>query len=216
MSKLVGQLIQALDNPIVWHTSRWLLNLAFGLYRKRFRLLNHWGILDGQPSVLDIGCGIGQYAALSRGPYLGIDLDPRYIAHARRRYRHSDRAFRAVDVTGLWQESSSFDLVLLVDFLHHLDDEQAVTVLSRAGRLSGGLVASFEPLKQQSNRLGRWIIDHDRGAHIRPLDDLHGLFERAGLAISRSDELYLGPIQTRAILCRKDTTAMADGGQRAA
>src|SRR5437016_3778398 len=77
MSKLMGRLIQALNNPIVWQANRWLLNLTFGLYRRRFRLLRDWGVLEGRPSILDIGCGIGQYAEITRGPYLGIDLDER-------------------------------------------------------------------------------------------------------------------------------------------
>jgi 2-polyprenyl-3-methyl-5-hydroxy-6-metoxy-1,4-benzoquinol methylase len=214
MSNLVARLIHCLDNPILWQTSRWLLNLTFGLYQRRFRLLQRWGILEGKPSVLDIGCGIGQYAEVTRGPYLGVDLNERYITHAARRYRNTDRTFRAVDVTRLWQENRCYQLVLLVDFLHHLSDDQAVAILREAWQLCGGQVISFEPVKQQSNRVGQWIIDHDRGAYMRPLEDLHRLFERAGLEIDRSEELYLGPIRTRAILCRKGAQAAQPARRR--
>jgi len=61
---------------------------------------------------------------------------------------------------------------------------------------------SFEPIKDQTNRLGQWIVDHDRGQFMRRLDDLHDLFRRADLPTTQSVELYLGPIRTRAILCR--------------
>jgi SAM-dependent methyltransferase len=197
-----------LDNPVVWRTSRWLLNLTFGLYRKRFHQLRRWGVLEGDPSVLDIGCGIGQYARITRGPYLGVDLHERYVRCATRIYRGTDRQFRCADVTHLWRENKSYNLVLMVDFLHHLSDEAARTILSEAWRLSNRQVISFEPVKQQTNWVGQWIIDHDRGEFMRPLDEVHGLFERAGLPISESRELYLGPIRTRAILCGKDVAAL--------
>src|SRR5271169_5810416 len=105
-------LISRLDNPVVWRTSRALLNLNFGVYRKRFRLLQQWGLLEGDPRVLDIGCGIGQYAEVTRGPYLGVDLNERYINCATRLYQNTDRTFRCVDNTKLWQEHQKFDLVL--------------------------------------------------------------------------------------------------------
>lgn len=43
----------------------------------------------------DVGCGIGQYAKLTDGAYLGVDMTERYIEHAQRRYRdQGDREFR--------------------------------------------------------------------------------------------------------------------------
>src|SRR4051812_44428532 len=105
-----------LDSPIIWNASRIGLNLAFGLYRKRFGQMREWGLLTGEPSVLDIGCGIGQYASLSRGPYLGVDLNQRYIDFARRRSHGAKAQFRCIDVTNLLDDGSSFDLILMVDF----------------------------------------------------------------------------------------------------
>src|SRR5262249_44046272 len=189
--------------PVAWQASRWLLNAAFGLYRKRFHLLRRWGALDGEPSVLDIGCGIGQYAGITSGPYLGVDLNERYLRCAARKYRNTDRAFPCADVTGLWQEEKPYNLVLMVVSLHHTPDEGGVRIRRAAVQLSDRHVVSFEPVREQGNWLGRWIIDHDRGDFIRPLADLHRLFERAGLPAGENFDLYLGPLRTRAILCRK-------------
>jgi cyclopropane fatty-acyl-phospholipid synthase-like methyltransferase len=191
-----------LTNQWIWQGSRLALDLAFGLYRKRFKLLTEWGVLDGSASVLDIGCGSGEYATQCAGPYLGIDLSERYITRAQRRFTDGTKAFRCVDVTTLWQEQRTFDVVLLVDFLHHLPEDAAVEILQKAGRLGLRQVVSFEPIKDQTNRLGQWIVDNDRGQHMRRLDDLHELFRGAELAITQSRELYLGPIRTRAILCQ--------------
>ncbi|HYT90975.1 MAG TPA: class I SAM-dependent methyltransferase [Gemmataceae bacterium] len=196
-----------LDNPLVWRTSRWLFDLTLGLYRRRFRLLRRWGVLEGDPSVLDIGCGVGPYARVTRGPYLGIDLNERYIRCAARLYRGTNCRFRRADVTTLSREHKTYNLALLVDFLHHLPDNAAVTILREAWRLADGQVICFEPVRQQTNVVGRWLIAHDRGDFMRPLEELHGLFERAGLPIGESRELYLGLLRTRAILCRKGAAA---------
>ncbi len=190
-----------LDSPLAWKALRLILDAAFGLYRRRISLLTQWGVLDGAPSVLDVGCGIGQYCSVTTGPYLGVDMTERYIEHARRRDRHqTGREFRAANVTTLEAERQVFDIVLMVDFLHHLDDGLCENLLTTAARLSRRYVISLEPVQEQQSPLGRWIIDHDRGDHMRSFARYHTLFERSPLIIERSEELHLGPINTRAVL----------------
>jgi SAM-dependent methyltransferase len=191
-----------LDNPWLWEASRLLLDRGLGLYQRRLRLLHEWGVLAGQPSVLDIGCGIGQYAQASEGPYLGIDLNSRYIEHARKRRGGGNKRFHCADGGTLGGEGRRFDLVLMVDFLHHIPDDGAVELLGKAKAVSAGHVASFEPVLGQTNPLGRWIVANDRGHFIRPLATLQGLFTRAGLSLTRSTGLDIGPLRTHAILCK--------------
>jgi hypothetical protein len=74
-------------------------------------------------------------------------------------------------------------------------------------------IVSFEPVREQTNWLGRWIIAHDRGDYIRPLESLHRLFEAADLLITESLPLSLGLIETRAIFCDRRPSA---GSRRAA
>jgi len=191
--------VSLLDRPLVWEASRVGLDLVFGLYRRRRAVLRRWGLLDGEPSVLDIGCGIGQYASLTRGRYVGVDLNSAYIRHARRRRGDDRHAFRCIDAADLVAEGERFDLVLMVDFLHHLHDEAAVTLLWTARELAGGHVISLEPVTEQANRVGRWFIEHDRGEHMRPHAEHLELFHRAGLRVQEDERLRLGPIATRAI-----------------
>jgi SAM-dependent methyltransferase len=191
--------VSVLDRPLVWEASRAGLDLAFGLYRRRRALLERWGLLDGEPSVLDIGCGIGQYASLTSGRYVGIDLNCPYVDHARRRRSDATHAFRCVDAAELVAEGERFDLVLMVDFLHHLSEEAAVGVLRTARELALGHVVSLEPVTEQANRVGRWFIENDRGEHMRPHRELLALFEAAGVAVEADEPLRLGPIATRAI-----------------
>ena len=189
-----------LDRPAVWSATRIVLDAAFGVYRKRRAVLEEWGVLAGGPSVLDIGCGIGQFAALAEGDYLGIDVNEHYIRHAQRRHRDSGKAFRAMDVRELLEQDHTYDVVVMVDFLHHLDDEGCLALLSAARRLARRHVASFEPITEQTNRAGRWIVTHDRGAHVRPLAELYGLMDQAGLRRLKEAPVSLGPIGTRAVL----------------
>jgi SAM-dependent methyltransferase len=175
------------------------LDLAFGLYRRRRALLARWGLLEGEPSVLDIGCGIGQYASLTNARYVGVDLNCPYVDHARRRRGDERHAFRCVDAAELVAEGERFDLVLMVDFLHHLPDDSAVKVLETARELASGTVVSLEPVTEQGNRVGRWFIEHDRGEHMRPHVALLDLFDAAGLGVETDEPLRLGPIATRAI-----------------
>jgi SAM-dependent methyltransferase len=192
---------RCLDNPVLWEVSRIGLDLAFGLYRKRMKLMQTWRILEGRPSVLDIGCGIGQYATITDGDYLGVDLNERYISYARRRHRRPNQSFQRMDVTTLREDKRMFHLVQMVDFLHHISDGQCVAILTVASQLAQRYVVSFEPITPQPNPLGRWIVEHDRGKYMRSLEQLHDLFKESHLPIVRSIALRLGPINTRAILC---------------
>lgn len=200
---------QILDNSVVWESSRMGLDFAFGLYEKRYNVLRKWCALTNNPSVLDIGCGIGQYSNITNGNYLGVDLNSRYISYATKRYHKPNVSFRCQDVTELMNEDVRFDVVLMVDFLHHIADEQCRKLLRVVSRLTRQNVVSFEPITFQPHQIGRWIIEHDRGNHIRPLDDLHALFQDSDLQIIESMELQLGPINTRAILARprQETTS---------
>jgi SAM-dependent methyltransferase len=191
--------MSVLDRPLVWEASRAGLDLAFGLYRRRRALLRRWGLLEGEPRLLDIGCGIGQYASLTRGQYVGVDLNRRYVEHARRRRGDERREFRCVDAAELVAEGQRFDLVLMVDFLHHIPDATAESVLGTARQLTSDRVVVLEPVTEQHNRVGRWFIDNDRGEHMRAHASLLALFERAGLEVEADEELRLGPIATRAI-----------------
>jgi 2-polyprenyl-3-methyl-5-hydroxy-6-metoxy-1,4-benzoquinol methylase len=191
-----------LDNPLVWTATRTVFDRLFGLYRKRLDIMEGWGVLGDHASVLDIGCGIGQYARMPASQYTGIDLNARYIDYARRRSRNPRCSFRCVDGRVLLHEESRFDVVLMVDFLHHLPDDDCIGLLRVASRIATRAVLSFEPVVQQPNPLGQWVIDHDRGRFVRPLVELHRLFLRAGLRIDRQQSLMLGPVRTEALLCR--------------
>jgi len=187
-----------LDTPIFWEWSRIGFDLAIGLYRKRANLLHEWGLVGKNFSVLDIGCGTGAYARIMHGRYLGIDRNPRYIQYAQARHRRPDCSFRCGDITELGLEAASFDIVLMVDFLHHLNATDCLRVLQRAASLARHAVVSLEPVAEQYGLVGKWIVGNDRGEHMRSNAELIDLFRRADVRIAKSRELQLGPVTTRA------------------
>jgi SAM-dependent methyltransferase len=189
-----------LDAPLVWEASRKVLDLTFGLYRERFRLLHRWGLIEGTSSFIDIGCGSGQYARVTDGEYLGIDLNDRMIRHARSKRRRPNVTFRTADANALAVEGAHFDSVLMVDVLHHLSDDQAVRLLTTAATVARRNVICFDPITEQTNALGHWVIRNDRGDYIRNESRLLALFSEAGIPPARQQRLQLGPITTLALL----------------
>jgi len=175
-----------------------MLDVAFGLYRKRMAVLASWGLPGDGAAVLDVGCGTGQYSRLPHASYLGLDFDERLIEFASRRRGDATTEFRAADANTL-SDATTYDVVLIVDALHHLSDEELATLLATVRKV-GRHATVFEPVPHQTNRLGGWIVGHDRGAHVRPEAELLGFFERAGLRIARNQPLDLGPISTIAVL----------------
>jgi SAM-dependent methyltransferase len=198
-------MIRLLDNPVVWETSRFALDAVFGHYRRRIQRLRDWGLLTQNESMLDIGCGIGQFSKLSQGDYLGIDMNERHIDYATKMKRRDNITFRCADAATLLNEGSRFDIVLMVDILHHLSDAQCADVLTAASKLAKRCVVSFEPVAEQSNFVARWMNDHDQGEYVRPLAGLQELFERSPLAIVESVPLRIGIINSQAIMARTRT-----------
>jgi len=132
-------------------------------------------------AMLDIGCGPA--AILESMPidvsYVGIDVSPTYVAAARHRF--GDRAeFRCTDVRNADLPARSFDLVLAMGVLHHLDDEGARALLQLAARVlrdEGRTVTVDGVFVSDQSRLARWIVSRDRGTSIRSPSGYEALAE---------------------------------------
>jgi SAM-dependent methyltransferase len=130
--------------------------------------------------VLDVGCGPGTNAPhFAHTDYLGIDINPRYVADARRRH---GRAFVAADVTEYRVDAAErFDFILVNSLFHHLDDAGTGRVLAHLRELLSDdghihvLDLVLPPRPSLARRLARW----DRGEHPRPLAAWRQLFEQA-------------------------------------
>ena len=127
-----------------------------------------------QPSVgvriLEIGCGPGSIVHyLPPSEYLGFDLSPRYIEQAKRRFPKAHFVCERVSQFSLANEQS-FDVVLALGIVHHLDDAEARQLFQIAyGALKpGGKLVTIDGVwADGQSPAARWLLAKDRGEYIR-------------------------------------------------
>ena len=128
--------------------------------------------------VLDVGCGPGTNAAHFRNvDYLGLDLNPKYIERARRKYA---RNFDVADVT-IHSFDRKFDFVLMNSLLHNIDDsgvERLLSAIASQVMDEDGRVHIIDLVLPEQRtfayRMARW----DRGRYPRRLSEWKKIFER--------------------------------------
>ena len=137
--------------------------------------------------VLDLGCGTGSALKFLRpAAYVGVDVNAGYLRRARRR-----AARFGVSASFYLRDGSrgsflpdgleTFDLVLALGVLHHLDDGVASRLLEEArGVLSpGGFLLTLDGFFSPGNVsvVPDWLARHDRGRFVREVGEYVGLAE---------------------------------------
>lgn len=129
--------------------------------------------------VLDAGCGPGTNTHLfAHADYLGIDVNPGYIRHARRKH---NRRFVAADVTNYEDAPEApFDFILVNSFLHHVDAPSANKILDRlqSWLSSDGHMHLLELVLPVDRSIAEFLVRWDRGKYPRPLAEWRTLFEQ--------------------------------------
>ena len=158
-----------------WLKVPFLYNLFQGVVggnalRRRI-IRNHAPARPGD-KVIDIGCGPAQVLqSLPDVEYLGLDIDPDYIAFARRTY--GNKGTFVVGNTQSLRSDSRFkdaDIVIAVSVLHHLDDEEAANCIRFAYdalKTGGRLICHDACWIPNQGAFSKWIMSHDRGRNIR-------------------------------------------------
>jgi len=123
--------------------------------------------------LLDIGCGTASlldYLPADVG-YTGFDLNPAYIAHARRRYGDRGHFYCArVGQEHAVLEEDGFDFVVAKSVLHHLTDAEAHHLLASAHHLlrpGGVFISSDTVFHDGQRRVARFLAAIDRGGSVR-------------------------------------------------
>ena len=142
----------------------------------------YFAVEDGS-SVLDLGCGYGDFAELfaARCNYVGIDHNAGYIDVARERNEGHGAHFYLADVADpIVAEHGPYDLVMMSGVLHHLASADVIHLSRLIASLltpSGRFVA-IEPVFTSSQGLSaRMVIAADRGRHVRDEDGYRHLVE---------------------------------------
>lgn len=128
--------------------------------------------------VLDVGCGPGTNAHHFRGvDYLGFDINPDYIAQARRRH---EGEFIVADATDLSFSAAGtrYDFILINSLLHHLSTGSVRRLLANLAPLldRDGHIHILDLLLPEPSFA--WALARlDRGAFPRPLIEWQRIFE---------------------------------------
>jgi len=140
--------------------------------------------------ILDVGCGSGIWTDyFTRRGYrvTGVDLIKEFIAQAKKRYRGK---FLLADARKLPFRDNSFDTVLMISLLEHIDEEEVV--LQEARRIGRRLIL-IVPQKTPQNLVRRGIVfkHHLDKTHRRVYTKqrIRELFDKTGFKIKEIIEL---------------------------
>jgi SAM-dependent methyltransferase len=180
----------------------WLLmqNTIGGTPCKQALAIEHY---QGQKRVLEIGCSVGNissvFCAFPDVEFTGIDIDPRAIDLAKRRFRNFPNfSFSLISLEELARQGKKFDYVLFAAMLHHVNDDDGLRLLRDAVRCTatGGQLIIFEPEKLKASD-GRFLhffyANFEQGEFLRFREDLRSLVERAGITLHTVEDREVTP-----------------------
>jgi SAM-dependent methyltransferase len=130
--------------------------------------------------ILDIGCGPAEIVAHlpTTVEYLGFDVSVKYITAAKKRF--GDRATffcQSVNATSL-QNPGTYDIVLAIGVLHHLDDFEAHQLfqIAKAALKPGGKLVTWDGCYVEGQSpIARWLLSRDRGQHVRTPEEYESI-----------------------------------------
>jgi SAM-dependent methyltransferase len=126
--------------------------------------------------VLDVGCGPGTNTAyFNHSKYLGLDWSQTYVDYARRRFSGE---FSVTDVCRYQPPPGIlYDFILVNSFLHHIDDENSLRILSKLKRLltEDGHVHILDLVMPDTPCIARLLAQWDRGDFARSLEKWRSL-----------------------------------------
>src|SRR5215475_7849831 len=171
VTEITGGLRKALAHPRVYD---WFQSLV-GAYAWRKAVINQFvnGAIHNGGLIIDIGCGTGEVLNyLSQTvEYIGFDRNPNYIAHAAKRYAHRNASFANEQLSADYNlKGRRADFVLAFGLLHHLNDEDSLSLFNVAKRVLGdkGSLLTLDPVYvPRQSRVARYIISKDRGTAVR-------------------------------------------------
>jgi SAM-dependent methyltransferase len=129
----------------------------------------------GAKKVLDFGCGVGYHAEYFEDTdYLGIEPLEKCVKKANEQFAKTRVRFKVGDHNTLKEiDDETFDLVIAIGVLHHIEDETLDLFLGEAKRLlkPGGRLTTFDPVFHPDQSFSsKWVVSQDRGRNVRSVE----------------------------------------------
>jgi SAM-dependent methyltransferase len=167
MSQITSGLRAMLSHPMVYTVFQKMMGTSLGYQR----LVGEYIRPEMGMRVLDIGCGpaaILEY--LPKVEYCGFDIDESYITSAQKRFGKQGNFICGPLTREIVSSMPTFDLVLGLGLLHHLEDAAAAECfdLANLALKPGGRFVTVDPcFEDGQNLLARILIKMDRGQNVR-------------------------------------------------
>lgn len=170
---------QLLAHPAIYQ----LYQELGGFFGARVAAIRDYLTIAPGARIIDIGCGPGHIVKhLPKGvDYIGLDVDPPSIAYAQTHFgdrgRFAARFFDAAAVDDL----GPADLVMMNGVMHHIGDAELGVTLGhvKAALKPGGALFTLDGCYAPGqSRVDKWLLDNDRGAHVRDAAGYRALLER--------------------------------------
>lgn len=167
MAQITHGVRAILSHPFIYST----LQSLMGAHQARKSFVANFVKPFPGMKVLDVGCGPADILAyLPAVDYWGFDISDDYIKQARKRFGKAGhfqcKRLQAADLDSL----PSFDVVLAMGLIHHLDDDVAIEVIRLASKAlkPGGRLLTIDPcLDPSQSPIARFLIRNDRGQNVR-------------------------------------------------
>ncbi len=123
---------------------------------------------------MDIGCGPADIAAFlpESIQYTGFDISHEYIEAAKKRFG-SRGNFVCAPVSS-FSVVNSFDIVIAIGVMHHLEDNEAQRLCSLAKlalKPGGRFITMDGCFEDHQHPLAHWLLKNDRGGFVRTKDE---------------------------------------------
>ena len=163
--------------------------------------LKNWARISQQATVLDIGCGTGEFERLVLAEHpgqqiVGIDISDQMLAIARHKCRDDlNVSFQTAPASELPFERNSFDVVISASAFHYFDDpEAALAEMKRVLKPDGKVVILDWCKDYLLCRLCDLVLKFVDPAYRQcyTQDEFHSLLARAGFDIHRATRVRFG------------------------
>ena len=176
MSQITTGLRSILTHPWAYK----MLQTAVGAGKFRRYFIDHYVRPKSGERILDIGCGPGEIMPyLPAGvEYVGYDISADYIAFAKQRFAGRGDFYAAPFQESELGRHQPFDTAIVIAVLHHLDDEEARSLLSllkRAVRPGGRIITADLVSIEGQNPVAQMMVNWDRGQNVRRANEYAAL-----------------------------------------